>query len=585
MSSHRQHYGEEGRMSARQVEEQKPAMAMLNVQHVTYTSPSIQESQDELLYAEADESSMNFRRAMVLVAMGFLWTSSQMPLYFYGGIQINVLQSIGGYAQFVWLGLSGLIPLAIVTPFVGALSDLFGRRNIGLTAFALIIFGNIMCATAQHMNVFLAGTILIAVGAGIGELVALAVTADIAPPKHRGLYVGAVVSTVLPFCPSTLYAQLIAHASTWRWVGLLIGGWSFVGTVLLAVFYWPPPTKTLHTRRELFLRIDWTGGFLSTAAICLILVGLSLPTSGYKWSDHRTLVSLILGIFSAFAFAIWEWRFARYPMLPARLKEKNPRVLTIVLLIMFVSGANYFAVLAYWPNQYQNVYADGSPTSAGIGSLPVMLGIISGSIVVTALVSILKGRIRMLLVVSSIVMVAFNGAMAAGTKDNLPAMWAILCVACLGVGATLVPTQVIAGIICPDDLLATITAITITVRILGGCLAYAVYTNIFASKFASEAATKIVPTLLSYGITDAQEMSRIVEVIRGGGFQLLADYPGIETQARVAEITAAGKEALLHSYPVVYYASVGFGAIAIIASFFLTGIEDQMTGDAAVKIG
>lgn len=56
---------------------------------------------------------------MVLVAMAFLWTASQIPLYFYGGIEPQIITSIGGETTYVWIGLGNLIPLGIVTPFVG----------------------------------------------------------------------------------------------------------------------------------------------------------------------------------------------------------------------------------------------------------------------------------------------------------------------------------------------------------------------------------------------------------------------------------------------------------------------------------
>ena len=263
-----------------------------------------------------------------------------------------------------------------------------------------------MCALAQSIQVYIPGTILIGTGAGIGELISLAVAAEIAPTKNRGLYIGAMVMTILPFCPSTLYAQLIAYSSTWRWVGLFVGVWSFIGLVLTFAFYWPPPTHRKVTRRELLRRIDWIGGFLSAAAICLILIGLTFPTEGIPWTDPRVLACLILGLCMTIGFVIWEKWFVKYPMFPARLKENHPRNLAIILLITFVSGANFFVVLIYWPTQYQNVYASDNPVSVGIGSLPVGFGIILGSMIVTALVSILKGKIRLLMIASSVFMAA-----------------------------------------------------------------------------------------------------------------------------------------------------------------------------------
>jgi hypothetical protein len=90
---------------------------------------------------------------------------------------------------------------------------------------------------------------------------------------------------------------------------------------------------------------------------------------------------------------------------------------------------------------------------------------------------------------------------------------------------------------------------------------------------------------MAMGIKDPKVITLIIETIRGGGFTGLQQIPGIETAAQVVTLTNIGKEALVNSFPIVYYASIGFGALSIIASFFLTGIEKHMKGGAAVKIG
>jgi hypothetical protein len=51
-------------------------------------------------------------------------------------------------------------------------------------------------------------------GAGIAELTALAVTSELAPTRKRGKYVGILIFTIVPFVPSSLYAQIIACEST-----------------------------------------------------------------------------------------------------------------------------------------------------------------------------------------------------------------------------------------------------------------------------------------------------------------------------------------------------------------------------------
>src|ERR1700749_2751522 len=109
------------------------------------------------------------------------------------------------------------------------------------------------------------------VGAGINELTALAATSEIAPTRKRGLYVSMLIFTIIPFVPSVLYAQLIAHYATWRYIGVICGVWCFLGVVLTAVFYFPPPrvnSKGL-SKAQVMSEIDWLGGFLSIMGILL----------------------------------------------------------------------------------------------------------------------------------------------------------------------------------------------------------------------------------------------------------------------------------------------------------------------------
>ena len=42
---------------------------------------------------------------------------------------------------------------------------------------------------------------------------------------------------------------------------------------------------------------------------------------------------------------------------------------------------------------------------------------------------------------------------------------------------------VIATIICPDDLIATIAALTLAIRVIGGSIGYCVYYNVFICKY------------------------------------------------------------------------------------------------------
>lgn len=143
-----------------------------------------------------------------------------------------------------------------------------------------LIVGNIVAGTAKSMNVFIVGMALNGVGAGVNELTALAVTSEIAPVSKRGLYNGLMVLTILPFCPSVLWGQLIASTGpgNWRYVAAFCGGWAAIGLVLTFVFYHPPPRVNSEglSRGEILKRIDYVGGILSIAGMLLFMAGLQV---------------------------------------------------------------------------------------------------------------------------------------------------------------------------------------------------------------------------------------------------------------------------------------------------------------------
>ncbi len=221
---------------------------------------------------------MSTRRLMSLIAMAFLWTGSQIPLYLFGGVPPYIYRDLGGLDRWTWFVLGNLLALASVCPFVGSLSDLFGRRYVALGGASFLVLGMIVCSTAHTMNTFIAGMALSGIGAGVNELTALAATSEMAPTSQRGKYVSVLIFTIIPFCPSVLWGQLIASHSTWRWIGLFCGLWAFIGLVMTAIFYHPPPRPNSQglTRREIINQIDFVGGLLSIAGMLLFMMGLQV---------------------------------------------------------------------------------------------------------------------------------------------------------------------------------------------------------------------------------------------------------------------------------------------------------------------
>ena len=135
-------------------------------------------------------------------------------------------------------------------------------------------------------------------------------------------------------------------------------------------------------------------------------------------------------------------------------------------------------------------------------------------------------------------------------------------------------------------MIATIAALTLAIRVIGGAVGYAAYYNVFISKFIPNAKKYIGGTMvLELGITN---VSYIGEAIALTGASLLEDLkmiPGIgQNETAYQMVVAAGQLAYAESYKYVYLASIAFGAIAIIAACFLGDISQYMDDHVAVVI-
>lgn len=439
------------------------------------------------------------------------------------------------------------------------------------------------------MSVFtdrqLAGMSISGVGAGVCELTSLAVTSELAPTRKRGKYVAILVFTIVPFCPSVLWAQLIAAHSNWRWVTLFCGLWALVGFVGVLFFYFPPPrpSEIGRTKKQILREIDYVGGGLSICGMIVFLAGLQWGGYQYPWHSAHVLAPLIIGFFLLFvAFPVWEMKFAKFPMFPARMKQ-DARIFVLTLIITAISGANFFSVLMFWPTQAYNVYGH-DPVQVGIRGIPIGFSILTGACVVLWLLSVFRGHNRELLVVSSVIMTAGCGALSIARVDNMHQLWGLLILAGLGIGGIVVPASIMTTIICPDDIIATVAALTLSIRVIGGCIGYTTYYNVFVSKFKPNAIYYIGGTMVEkLGITNKTYITEAIELTAASLLPALQKIPGIAgNQTAYEMVVYAGQVAYAESYKYVYLTSIAFGSIAIISAIFLGDITKYMDDHVAV---
>lgn len=252
------------------------------------------------------------------------------------------------------------------------------------------------------------------------------------------------------------------------------------------------------------------------------------------------------------------------------------------MLITFISGANFFSVLMLWPSQAYNVYGH-DPVGVGIRGLPFAFGVLGGCVITLYLLTKWRGQIKWLLFTASCIMTAGCGALSSANRDNIGVVYIILLVAGLGVGGIVLPASIIATIISPDDLIATITALTLAIRGIGGAVGYAIYYNVFVAKLVPNLTSMIGYVCEQNGITDQAFIGQVIELTGASLVSQIQELPQVG-DTLLQQLVAAGQLAYAESYPWVYYSSIAFGGISILVSLFLEDISRFMDGHVAVII-
>jgi hypothetical protein len=132
------------------------------------------------------------------------------------------------------------------------------------------------------------------------------------------------------------------------------------------------------------------------------LVALQCGGYTHPWKSGYVLSTLIIGFVLMVAFGLWEWKGAKYPIVPHEIFV-GQRTVGVALLIAMVSGMNFYSMLNFYPLILENVYTD-TPYSIGLKSLGIGFATPIGATVINWLLSVFKGHNRELLMFSCVLM-------------------------------------------------------------------------------------------------------------------------------------------------------------------------------------
>ncbi|MFC6065525.1 MFS transporter [Streptomyces ochraceiscleroticus] len=205
--------------------------------------------------------------------------------------RLDTSSSLVGLSQtlFFLLAAVGQVTLA-------RLSDYRGRKPVMLLCGVLLIIGNLACALAPDISVYLAGRILQGVSAAMFSLSFLTLN-DLLPPAAFGRAAGIISAVNGGFAGvDAIVGGRLADTVGFR--AIFLGGLvlSVVGTLAVARYVPAVPPKAAGS-------MDWLGAGLLALGLSGVLIGLA-QGAGWGWTSPATLGCVVGGLAALVAFVL-----------------------------------------------------------------------------------------------------------------------------------------------------------------------------------------------------------------------------------------------------------------------------------------
>jgi EmrB/QacA subfamily drug resistance transporter len=295
----------------------------------------------------------------------------------------SIVEEFDGLNHYTWVVTAYLLTSTASTPLYGKISDIYGRRVVFQFAIVTFLLGSLLAGASQNMTQLIATRALQGLGAGGLMALTFVIIGDIVPPRERGKYqgyFGAVwgLSSVAGPLLGGFFSdhQTILGVTGWRWIFYINLPIGIASLIITSAVLHIPKVKRDHT-------IDYLGAVLMVTAVSVILLSVSIYGPQNGWTDSRTIGYMAVGLLLTVLFLQWEKR-AKEPILPLHLFKNHTFSLTS--LLGGVIGAGMFGAIVMLPLYLQVVKGD-SATSAGLKLIPLMLGIVSTSIISGKLIS------------------------------------------------------------------------------------------------------------------------------------------------------------------------------------------------------
>ncbi|WP_328654840.1 MFS transporter [Micromonospora sp. NBC_00330] len=297
-----------------------------------------------------------------------------------GGLAFAVLQSLVAPAlstigrdlgvstgDISWVLTAYLLAASVLTPILGRLGDMVGKRRVLIGVLAALAAGTLLAALAPNLTVLIVARALQGAAGAILPL-SIGIVRDQLPREKVGVTVGllSAIFGVGAGVGIVAAGPIVEHLS-WHWLFWL--PLVLVVVALLGAIFGMPESRVRTPGR-----LDMLGAAILSVSLVSLLLAVS-KGQGWGWTEPKTIGLFLLGAVAMVVFVRVELR-VREPLIDMRLMRI--RGVWATDLVALILGFAMFGTFVLVPTLLQLPAATGygfgkTVSQAGLFLLPTVL--------------------------------------------------------------------------------------------------------------------------------------------------------------------------------------------------------------------
>ncbi|KAM7184109.1 Major Facilitator Superfamily domain containing protein [Naviculisporaceae sp. PSN 640] len=467
-----------------------------------------------------------------------------------------------------WAGSSFLLANAVFVPFLGSVSDLFGRCAVLLFSLVMFTGGTLIACLATTFTALLSGRTIQGVGAAGIYALSYIVTTDIIPlrqrPKFQSIIVAAwAIGTVI----GPLVGGVVAEHARWQWIFYVNFPFCALGFLAVPIVFGRLKLQHKPAFGTAIRRVDWIGSCLFILGASAFLLGLTWGGVQYDWNLYQTWLPMILGGLAVLAALLYEAYFlprfsATANILPLiRMAVFKGLSARLVFLLGMLGGFELYAHLYYLPF-YMIAVKGLSATLTGVYIMATTLLTVPVSVVTGVLMTRL-GAFRWAIRLGFACLVVSNGVLLLTNQyRSLVAHLFLILTISFGHGLVVLSLSIATqAVVSNRDIRDTAQAVSmfIFLRQFGICLGVAVGGTVFDNvlRHAIERRAGTPGLDLPYGI--ARDIARNSAAFAAGPLNALPE----------GDQKTALLDAYVEGFHAIFYLLLSIAAFSLLLSFLI----------------